>query len=112
MVISDIENENIGYQRDFLDEVENDTLVVLDGAYQEYASYIECGVSPRASIDLYNASKAVALLRDKEYVTPLDIATVVANVLQHRLILSYKAQAKNITPKDIVQKILEVIKAP
>jgi MoxR-like ATPase len=82
------------------------------GLDQEYASYIECGVSPRASIDLYNASKAVALLRDKEYVTPLDIATVVTNVLQHRLILSYKAQAKNITPKDIVQKILEVIKAP
>ena len=82
------------------------------GLDKEYASYIECGVSPRASIDLYNASKAVALLRDKEYVTPLDIATVVANVLQHRLILSYKAQAKNITPKDIVQKILEVIKAP
>ena len=78
----------------------------------EYAQYIESGASPRASIDLYNASKAMALLRGKEYVTPLDIAYVVTNVLQHRISLSYKAQAKGITPKDIVQKILEVIKAP
>ena len=78
----------------------------------EYASYIEVGASPRASIDLYNASRAVALIRGKEYVTPLDIATVAVNVLQHRISLSYKATAHNITPKDIVQKILSTIQTP
>ena len=78
----------------------------------EYASYIEVGASPRASIDLYNASRAVALIRGKEYVTPLDIATVAINVLQHRIALSYKATAQNITSKDIVQKILSTIQTP
>ena len=82
------------------------------GLDEEYSSYIEVGASPRASIDMYKASCAAALLRDKEFVTPLDIASVATNILQHRIKLSYKAQAKGITPKDIVQKILEVIKAP
>ncbi len=79
---------------------------------EQYSSYIEVGASPRASIDLYNASRAVALIRGKEYVTPLDIATVATNVLQHRIVLSYQATAKNITPKDIVQKILGTIPTP
>jgi len=79
---------------------------------EEWSEYIEFGASPRASIDLYNASCAVALIRGKDYVTPLDIAEVVTNVLQHRIVLSYKAEAKGISAKDVVKKILQCIKAP
>ena len=82
------------------------------GLDDRYCSYIQSGASPRASIDLYKASSASALLRDKEFVTPLDIANVATNVLQHRIALTYKAQADGITPKDIVQKILQTIPSP
>jgi len=78
----------------------------------EVAEYIEFGASPRASIDLYKASCAVALIRGNEFVTPLDIAYIASSVLRHRIILNYKAQAKNITTDDVVKKILENIKAP
>jgi len=78
----------------------------------EVADYIEFGASPRASIDLYKASCAVALIRGNEFVTPLDIAYIANSVLRHRIILNYKAQANNITTDDVVKKILENVKAP
>lgn len=79
---------------------------------EEFAEYISYGVSPRATIDLHNASKARAFLNNKNYVTPYDVIEVVHQVLEHRMILNYKADAKGITTKDIINKIIEVIKAP
>ena len=78
----------------------------------EFAEFIEFGASPRASIDLYRASAAKALIGGKDYVTPLDIAEVVYDVLRHRIILSYKAEAKGINADTIIKRVLEVIKAP
>jgi len=78
----------------------------------ELSDYIEFGASPRASIDLYKASCAVALIRGNDFVTPLDVAYIANSVLRHRIILNYKAQAKNVTTDDVVKKILENIKAP
>ena len=78
----------------------------------EYKEYIEFGASPRGSIDLYKASRAHALLNGKDYVTPLDVAEVVADVLRHRIILSYKAEAKGISADDIIRSVLEAVKAP
>ncbi|MBA5249703.1 MAG: AAA family ATPase [Gammaproteobacteria bacterium] len=75
-------------------------------------SYIEFGASPRASIDLYKASCAKALIRGNDFVTPLDIASVVTEVLQHRIILSYQAQAENISVAMIIKQILEAIQTP
>ncbi len=79
---------------------------------QELEEYIEFGASPRGSIDIYKASRAMALLRGKDFVTPLDVADVVADVLRHRIILSYKAEAKGITSDWIIQKVIETIEAP
>ena len=76
------------------------------------AEYIEYGVSPRASIDLYKASCAYAIIRGNDYVTPLDISYVVTSVLRHRIILNYKAQAANIDTDYIVKEIMMNIKAP
>ncbi len=78
----------------------------------EMKEYIEFGASPRGSIDLYKASRAHALLNGKDYVTPLDIAEVVSDVLRHRIILSYKAEAKGITSDQIIRRVLEAVKAP
>lgn len=78
----------------------------------EVADYISFGASPRASIDLYKASCAVALIRGNDFVTPLDISYIANSVLRHRIILNYKAQANNITTESVIQKIIENIKAP
>ena len=78
----------------------------------EIAVYIEFGASPRASIDLYKASIATALIRGKDYVTPLDISYVLKGVLRHRLILNFKARANGITTDYIIEKIIQKIKTP
>lgn len=78
----------------------------------DVAEFIQFGVSPRASIDLYKTSCAKALMRGNDYATPLDVASTALEVLQHRIVLSYKAQAENVSASDIVKQILGAIKAP
>ena len=78
----------------------------------DIAEFIEYGASPRASIDLYKASSAQALINGKDFVTPLDIANVAYDVLRHRIILNYKAEAKGINSDYIIKKILQTVKAP
>ncbi|MCK5855159.1 MAG: AAA family ATPase [Sulfurovaceae bacterium] len=79
---------------------------------EEIAEFIEFGASPRASIDLYKASCAIALIRGNDFVTPLDISYIAHSVLRHRIILNYKAQAKHITTEDIIKTIIETIEVP
>ncbi len=79
---------------------------------EEIAEYVEFGASPRASIDLYKASCAVALIRGNDFVTPLDVSYIANSVLRHRILLNYKAQAKKIGTDDIIKSIIETIKVP
>jgi len=79
---------------------------------EEIKEYIDFGVSPRGSIDLYKACKAYAYLNKKDFVTPYDVAKVSFLVLRHRIILNYTAVAQGITTDDIIQKILKAIPAP
>jgi MoxR-like ATPase len=74
--------------------------------------YIEFGASPRATIDMFKAVKARAYLRGNDYVSPLDIALCIKDVLRHRIILSYEAMVQDITTDHIIQKILEKILVP
>lgn len=76
---------------------------------EELSPYITYGVSPRASIALNRAAKAWAYLQGREYVLPEDIKEIAPDVLSHRLLLNYEAQADNISGKQIVQKILDKI---
>jgi len=78
----------------------------------EIDEYIDFGASPRATISLYNASRAYALLQNKDYVTPLDIAKLAPDILRHRIILSYKAEIDEINEDKIINKILETIPLP
>ena len=70
------------------------------------------GVSPRASIDLYKASKAKAYLRGNDFVTPTDIGLVVHDVFRHRIVLSYEARAKGIKVDEVISQIIEMIPLP
>lgn len=83
-----------------------------DYGLNEIAEFINFGASPRGSIDLYKASCAHALICGKDFVTPLDVSSVAQNVLRHRIVLSYKAQAENISADYIIKQILTKIKAP
>ena len=79
---------------------------------EELESYIEFGASPRASIDMYEASRAMAYLKGKDYVSPMEIAYIAKEILRHRIILSYEAQAEEITQDEIIEKILAAVPIP
>ncbi len=70
---------------------------------------INVGGSPRASISLVRAAKAHAFLRSRGFVTVEDIKAVVYKVLRHRLILSYEAEAENMTSDDVIKEVLSVV---
>ncbi len=79
---------------------------------EELEGYIEFGASPRASIDMYKASRAIAYLKRQDYVSPIEIAYIAKEVLRHRIILSYEAQAEEIKTDDIIEKILAAVAIP
>ncbi len=79
---------------------------------EEIKDYIFFGASPRATIDMFKASKAKAYLRGNDYVSPTDIALVAADILRHRIIISYEAQASNITSDYLIERILEKVDIP
>ncbi len=78
----------------------------------EKASYISYGASPRASIAIYIASKAEALMNGRDYVIPSDVMTVTYPVLRHRIILNYEAEAEKVSTDHIIKHILDKIKIP
>ena len=75
----------------------------------EFANYIQFGVSPRASIALNLAAKAVAFFDERDYVLPEDIKEVATDVMNHRIILNYEAEADGVKTKDFVEAILRKV---
>lgn len=78
----------------------------------ELTNYIAFGASPRASINLAIASRALAFLRNRAFVIPEDVKEIAKDVLRHRIGLSFEAEAEEMTPENIVDKILGKIQAP
>jgi len=76
---------------------------------QEFIGY---GASPRASIGLVRAARALALLRGRSYALPQDVFDVAPDVLRHRLVLSYEALARDLTPDHLLARILSTVPAP
>jgi len=79
---------------------------------KELKPLIECGASPRASINLCLAARANAFLAGRGYVTPQDVKDIAYEVLRHRIILTYEAEAEEKTSDDIVRKVLESVPVP
>ncbi len=78
----------------------------------DLANLIEYGASPRATINLILAAKSRAFLEHRGYVTPEDIRYVGGDVLRHRVILTYEAEAEELTPEDILQRLFDSIEIP
>lgn len=79
---------------------------------EDIKEYIYFGASPRVSIDMFKAVKAMAYIRGNKFVTPVDVAYIAYELMRHRIVLSYEAQAEGITTDEIIQKVLEAVKIP
>jgi MoxR-like ATPase len=74
--------------------------------------YIQTGASPRATINLTLAARAIAFLNGRHYVTPQDVKTIAMDVLRHRVSVTYEAEAENISSEDVIRKILDALPVP
>ena len=83
-----------------------------DHGLNDLEGIIDFGASPRATINLVRAAKARAFTERRGYITPEDIRYVGADVLRHRVILTYEAEAEELTADDIIQRLFEVIEVP
>jgi len=79
---------------------------------KDLSNLIEYGASPRASINLILASKARAFMEGRGYITPEDVRYIGMDVLRHRIILTYEAEAEEIYPEDIITRLFESIEIP
>ena len=79
---------------------------------EELTAMIRFGSSPRGMIDIHKASRANALLAGRDYVTPVDVVFVSKEVLRHRIILSYEAEADNLSVDNVLDKIIEALPIP
>jgi MoxR-like ATPase len=107
-------------QQIYVDEKVKDYIVDVVFATREPAKHglkdlaplIEFGASPRASIALNMAARAHAFLRHRGYVTPEDVKAIGPDVLRHRLVLTYEADAEEVTAEQVVRRAFEVIEVP
>jgi MoxR-like ATPase len=98
--------------RNYLVDVVRSTRDPKESGIGELEGLIETGASPRASINLTKAARAHAFLQSRSYVTPHDVKSIAMEVLRHRVILTYEAEAEGKTNDDVVQKILDHVPVP
>jgi MoxR-like ATPase len=78
----------------------------------DVAGWIAYGASPRATLGIIAASRALALVRGRDYVVPQDVVEVIPDVLRHRLVLSYDALADEVTPDAVIARVLQTVGLP
>ncbi|MBR4820947.1 MoxR family ATPase [bacterium] len=103
----------------YIDEKVSDYILDIIFATREpeayklpFKDYIQYGASPRATIALTIAAKAHAFLQGRGFVTPQDVKSIGPDVLRHRVIVSYEAEAEGMTSDDLVQKIFDEVQVP
>ena len=103
----------------FMDDKIKDYIVDIVDATRDPAAYkidiasmVRYGASPRATIYLAMASRGHALIEGRGYVTPQDVKSVAMDVLRHRVMVTYEAEAEEKTSEDMVTRILESVKVP
>jgi MoxR-like ATPase len=98
--------------KDYIVEVVFATREPTQKGMKDLANLIEYGASPRASIALALAARAHAFLRHRGYVTPEDVKAIGPDVLRHRVVLTYEAEAEEVTAEQIVRRVFEVVEVP
>jgi MoxR-like ATPase len=90
----------------------NATRHPADVGLRDLARYISYGASPRASINLMLAVRALAYIRGRDYALPIDLTDLVADVFRHRLVLSYEALTDEVTADDIIDRVMRKLPVP
>ena len=98
--------------KDYIVEVVFATREPAARGMRDLVGLIDYGASPRASISLALAARAHAFLRHRGYVTPEDVKAVGADVLRHRVVLTYEAEAEQVTAEQVVRRVFEVVEVP
>ena len=83
-----------------------------DFGLNDLSGLIDYGASPRASINIVLAARARAFIEHRGYITPEDVRFVGSDVLRHRIILTYEAEAEELTSEEIIQRLFETIEVP
>ena len=97
---------------DYIVELVHATRAPADAGLTDLVPLIEFGASPRATIALAQASRAHAFLRGRTFVTPDDVKAIAPDVLRHRVLTTYEAEAEEVTSDAIVQRVLASIESP
>ncbi|WP_457747269.1 AAA family ATPase [Sulfurimonas sp.] len=117
---NDLEDLKIAIQNVHVDEEVEEYMIELVNATRHPEQYgldklkdfIQFGASPRVSIDMFKAVKAMAYMRGKDFVTPIDVAYIAKELMRHRIVLTYEAEAEGITTDEIIQEVLETVAIP
>jgi MoxR-like ATPase len=98
--------------KDYILDIVFATREPLKYGLKDLPDFIQYGASPRATIALIQAARAHAFLRHRGFVTPEDVKAVGLDVLRHRVALTYEAEAEELTPERIIQRVFERIEVP
>jgi MoxR-like ATPase len=98
--------------RDYIVAVVTATRHPREVGLGEMTPLIAYGASPRATLAFSEASRAVAFLRGRGYVVPEDVKEIAKDVLRHRILLTYEAEAENVTTETVVERVLERVEVP
>jgi MoxR-like ATPase len=110
--VEDIASMREAVKNVHIDEELEQYIIELIFATRKDQEFLQYGASPRASIDLFRAAKAIAYMNGKDFVSPSDIAKASKNVLRHRLILSYEGEAEGKNVDDIITTVLSEVPIP
>ncbi|HKQ61335.1 MAG TPA: MoxR family ATPase [Candidatus Polarisedimenticolaceae bacterium] len=119
LTLDELERVRAALQAIYVDERIKDYAVRLVHATRRPREYkldleglVQYGASPRATLYLVGAARAHAFLRGRGFVTPEDVKAIGADVLRHRLILSFEAEAESVTPDAIIQRVFDAVEVP
>ncbi len=108
-----VRNVHIDEQvEEYMIELVNATRNPNEYGLDDIKDFIQFGASPRVSIDMFKAVKAMAFMRGKDFVTPVDVAYIAKELMRHRIVLTYEAEAEGVTTDEIIEKVLQRVAIP
>lgn len=112
MTAEDILSIRVEIEKVYVDAYIREYVLDIVLKTREESQYIACGASPRASINLIKAAKAMAYIEGRDYVMPDDVKAIAYDVLRHRIALTYEAEAEDMTAESIISQILAGVQLP
>jgi len=108
-----VKNVHVDEQvEEYMIELVNASRYPHEYGLDDIKDFIQFGASPRVSIDMFKAVKAMAFMRGKDFVTPVDVAYIAKELMRHRIVLTYEAEAEGVTTDEIIEKVLQRVAIP